>query len=319
MLHLYTNKTGAAATAAKPQDFVNWGTRQIDVPSPIKTNNNLHHLKTRNSLIDLFNKYFEVVPVDTPERLLKAYRLRYEVYCKEALIPGFHPEDYPEGLEYDQYDERSVHSLLMHKPSGLIAGTVRIILPDQDKLDTKFPVEKVASDSFYSNIASLKSLSRSHLGEISRLIIAPEFRGWQGENWYLYSILNNFGYLFQHNYQRKTNILKTDFDYRKNSWWKKSPHTILGLFVAIVRMSIKHDLKYWYAGMTQGHARGLYRIFGINFMPISPLVDYYGPCRSYLGYIPDIMEGIYRTNPEIWNLLTNNGALITRSNHLNAL
>ena len=164
VLHLNNNNTaGSRWDRRGTQDFVKLGTRRIDVPGPIITNNNPHHVKRRNSLIDLFNKYFEVVSVDTPEKLMQVYRLRYEVYCKEALIPGFHPEDYPEGLEYDQYDERSVHSLLMHKPSGLIAGTVRIILPDQDKPDTKFPLEKFASNLFYTNMASLeRSVSLAH-------------------------------------------------------------------------------------------------------------------------------------------------------------
>ena len=318
MLQLYTNKAAIAEVVTRTQDFVKLGTRRIDVPGPIITNNNLHHVKRRNSLTDLFNKYFEVVPVDTPERLLQAYRLRYEVYCKEALIPGFHPEDYPEGLEYDQYDGHSVHSLLIHKPSGLIAGTVRIILPDQDKPDIKFPLEKFASNLLYTNMASLKGLSRLHIGEISRLIVAPGFRGRRGENWHSYDMAEDSNYLIQRNDRYKTNTSKTGYDQRKNLQRRIFPHTILGLFVAIVRMSIEQGLKYWYVGMDQ-RLENILQKFGINFRPISPIMDYYGPCRGYLGYIPDIMDGIYQTNPEIWALLTNNGALIARSKNLTIL
>ena len=83
-------------------------------------------------------------------------------------------------------------------------------------------------------------------------------------------------------------------------------------------MSIEYNLKYLYAAMDQ-RLESILQKFGINLKPISPIINYYGPCRGYLGYIPDIIDGIYQTNPEIWALLTNNGTLIARSKNLTIL
>ena len=68
----------------------------------------------------------------------------------------FYPDRYPEGLGIDLYDERSVHSLLIHKPSGKIAGTVRIILPMPGNSGARFP-SRIAGNSFYTDNVSLKS------------------------------------------------------------------------------------------------------------------------------------------------------------------
>lgn len=313
MIHTNNINTNFVGTATRGGDCLKSVTRGITVPNPIKNKNNIYLLNTHNRLIGFFNKYFEIVPADTPEKLLQAYRLRYEVYCKEGLIPGFNSENYPDGLEYDKYDEHSVHSLLMHKPSGLVAGTVRIILPNQSKIDRQFPLEKFASNSFYTEIKSLKSLSRIHLGEISRLILAPAFRNYCREN-RQYIVEEESKYFFQLQDQIKTNTSKIDY-YYNNFKCRMDSYPIFGLFAAIVQMSIKHNLKYWYAGMELGLEK-FCRISGINFTPISPIVDYYGPCRSYLGYIPDIMKRIYYTNMPLWTLLTNDGVLIPRPDEI---
>lgn len=299
MMQTYNENTDFGVTT-KCEDCLKSVTEGIEVSNPIKNRKNIYLLQTHNSLISYFNKYFEIISADTPERLLQTYRLRYEVYCKEGLIPGFDSVDYPVGLECDEYDEHSVHSLLMHKPSGLIAGTVRIILPDQDKIDTKLPLEKFAGDSFYTEIESLKGLSRKHLGEISRLILAPGFRRRRGENWHSHD---------------STDTPIADYNRSINFERRIFPLPVLGLFVSVVRMSIVHGLKYWYVGMDH-RLEKLCHNLGINFRPISPILDYYGPCRGYLGYIPDIMKSIYCTNMSLWALLANDGMLIPRPNQL---
>ena len=310
MIQMY-NKETDLKIVTKGEDCLKSVTGEIEVSNPVKNRNNIYLLKPHDSLISYFNKYFEIISGDTPENLLQIYRLRYEVYCKEGLIPGFDPKDYPDGLEYDEYDERSVHSLLMHKPSGLIAGTVRIILPDQHEIDTKFPLEKFASDSFYAEIESLKSPSRIHLGEISRLILAPGFRRRKGENWHPHDNTENSNSIIQLNGLYDTNTPITGHDHSINFQKRIFPHPILGLFIAIVQMSVEHNLKYWYVGMEHG-LETLCQNFGINFRPICSIVDYYGPCRGYLSNIRDIMDGIYYNNPEVWILLTNNGAFFSR-------
>lgn len=268
-------------------------------------------LDTQSSLIDLFNEYFEVVRADTPEKLRECCRLRYEVYCKEALIPGFDASNYPKGLEYDQYDEQSVHYLLIHKPKDIVAGTVRLILAPQGKPDQKFPLEKFAGDMFYADIVSFDNLPREHLGEISRLILAPEFRARRGEDLRPHGVAEDPEHSTQQDRRHQSSTVLNGPDLRKKTPRRVFPHAILGLFVAIVRMSVEHNLTYWYGGMEPACARFL-RSFGINFTPISPIVDYYGPCKSYLGYIPDIMENIYQSNQQVWTLLTDNGKFFSR-------
>ncbi len=265
-------------------------------------------LDTQSNLIDLFNKYFEVVPADTPEKLRESYRLRYEVYYKEGLFPGMNVDDCPEELEYDQYDEQSAHCLLMHKPSGVIAGTVRVIPTDRQNPDARLPLEIIAGDLFFPDAIPHENISRAHLGEISRFILAPRFRARRGENRQPYGIPEDPDNSFQKNEWCQSSVSWQSLDCRGNAQRRSFLHAILGLFVAIVRMSVEQNLTFWYCNMNPVCAR-LLRSFGIDFKPITPVIDYHGPRQGHFGYIPDIMENIYRTKSQIWTLLTNNGAL----------
>jgi len=267
-------------------------------------------LSTEPKLIDLFNQYFEVVFADTPAKLQECYRIRYKVYCEEGLIPGFDVKHYPEGLEYDQYDERSAHCLLIHRPTGHIAGTVRVILPIRDQEDIKFPLEEHAGKTFYKDIIDFEKLPRTRIGEISRLILAPEFRARRGESKHIYGVAEDFESSLKQKERRRSDSSPQESDRRSGTPRRVFPHPILGLFVAIVRMSLARELTYWYGGMEPVCARFL-RAFGINFTPVSPIVDYYGPCKSYIGEIADIMANIYRTNQQVWELLSDNGSFFS--------
>ncbi len=271
-------------------------------------------MDTQHNLIDLFNEYFEVVLADTEEKRRECFRLRYEVYCKEGIIPGFPSEDYPDGLEYDHYDEHSVHSFLIHKPTGYTAGTVRVILPILDKCEAKFPIEEHAGHLFDNDILSFEKLPRTQLGEISRLILSSEFRARKGENLRPSGVMGSFEDPLQQNERRQRHTFRQSSDKRTANPRRTFPHAILGLFVSIVRMSVENNLTYWYGAMEPVCARFL-RSFGINFTPISSIIDYHGPCKSYIGYIPNIMENIYQHNRETWALLTDNGTFSkTKSN-----
>lgn len=260
------------------------------------------------NFIELFDHYFEVIAANTPEQLKACYRLRYDVYCKEGVIPGFSPEDYPDGLEIDEYDKRSAHSLLLHRPTGRIAGTVRVILPDLDHPETPFPLEKFAGDSFDADIARLKALPRTQLGEISRLILAPEFRGRRGERQNPYGVPEEVEGSTGQQDARDLYGTVSDSKRRCEAQRRVFPHTILGLLVAVARISIRYKIAYLYMGMEPRCAR-LLQSFGVCFIPISPVIDYYGPCRSYLGSIVEIAENTYHNNLPIWKLLTDDGAL----------
>lgn len=270
-------------------------------------------METKNILVELFNAYFEVLLVNTLELFQESCRLRYRVYCQGEKIPGFHPDDYPEKLEYDLYDKRSVHSLLIHKPSGKIVGTVRIILPIKGNSDVRFPVEEFAGHSFYPDNESLKHLPRSQLGEISRLIIAPEFRMRKGETSNIQGLAINTDYSTECNSNLcKIQLSCKDKDLSEGVQRRRFPHTILGLFVAVIQMSAEHGLTCWYSFMEPICAR-LLQSFGICFTPIGPVIDCHGLRRGYLGNISDILRSVYRTDPEIWALLTNNGVFFPHS------
>jgi N-acyl-L-homoserine lactone synthetase len=75
----------------------------------------------------------------TESEMEEIFRLRYEVYCLEKkFLPA---EDYPNCLEFDEYDQHSVHFIAVekHDEKERILGTIRLILRNQAGL---LPVEK---------------------------------------------------------------------------------------------------------------------------------------------------------------------------------
>ena len=102
---------------------------------------------------------FDVVVADTAALRHAAFALRHEVYCREF---GFEPV-HVDGLERDSYDERAHHYLLVHVPTGAVAGCVRVV-PGPG-----LPYEAVLGD------VPVDLATVPH-GEISRLTIARDFR-----------------------------------------------------------------------------------------------------------------------------------------------
>jgi hypothetical protein len=61
-----------------------------------------------------YRRFFRVVPALTDALRAENYRIRHEVYCRDL---GFEPLR-PDGLEADDFDERSVHCLVQSVSTG---------------------------------------------------------------------------------------------------------------------------------------------------------------------------------------------------------
>jgi N-acyl amino acid synthase of PEP-CTERM/exosortase system len=230
-------------------------------------------------LLNSYNEYFDVVRADTPDLVEAAFRLRYQVYCVEH--PFENPAEHPDGLEHDVHDPQSVHCLLVHRPTGLVAGTVRLVLPQREGSARDLPILAICDHPALSDEAILP---RAQTAEISRFAISKEFRrraedasgpaGIPGP-----SVL----------------------DARRII-----PHITLGLMKAVVRMSHEQHVPHLCAVMEPALLRLLGR-FGMSFTPLGPLVDYHGrrqPCYAPLDHL---LRGIFECDPEVFDVLTDAG------------
>jgi N-acyl amino acid synthase of PEP-CTERM/exosortase system len=231
------------------------------------------------NLLTQFREYFDK----------EAYRVRYQVYCREVKLSGFDDGNYPDGLECDEFDEQSEHFLLRHRPTGTIAGTVRVVMNRRQHEKQYFPIEYVASKELPSNCLESRGIKRELVGEVSRFILTSRFRSRRGE-WRWPDGLSPI----------PTADPTITLDRRTKL------HPILGLFRAVLMVSKKHGLQYWISGMEPRLARRLEQL-GLYQEPITPVIDYFGPVRAYLSYIPDVLERLYRVNPEGWALVTDGG------------
>ncbi|MGH8658111.1 MAG: PEP-CTERM/exosortase system-associated acyltransferase [Gammaproteobacteria bacterium] len=246
-----------------------------------------------HDLVTHFKQYFEIVRADTAELLEQAFGLRYQVYCQEGLLPGFEPEDYPDGLERDIYDyeHRSVHCLLRHRPTGTNAGTVRLVHADPVQPDALFPVEAAAGQQIEQGHARIAGSIRRSIGECSRFILARRFRSRQGEQ------------------QWADGLAEERLDAGRASDERRVlPHPVLGLIKAAMIMSWELNIRYWYTAMEPRLDRRLCQ-FGLELRPVSPLFDYHGPVRAHWGFLPEVFANVHGRRPEIWYLLTENGEI----------
>jgi N-acyl amino acid synthase of PEP-CTERM/exosortase system len=232
------------------------------------------------SLIDLYNRYFEVIPADTPERIDEVFRLRYQVYCVEN--PFENPAEHLDGLEHDAYDSHAVHSLLIHRPTGTVAGAVRLVLPREGK---QLPITLVCSDT---RLNDTQLLPRETTAEISRFAVSKQFR------------------------RRATDRLCVDYAIVEPPSppdgidRRVIPHITLGLMNAIVKMSWNCGITHWCAVMEPALLRLIGRL-GIAFNPIGPLVAHHGLRQPCLGTISEVLAGLKRQRQDAWEIITDCG------------
>lgn len=131
------------------------------------------------SLAENFKRYFSVQFADSAEQKHKVYHIRYRVYCDEF---GYEPADqFPDLEEYDQFDQGSLHCLIVHKSSGMPAGCVRLVPTVGDSATDPLPFEKHCSNSLDREFFDTLDISRETVCEISRLAVDGAFRRRSGE------------------------------------------------------------------------------------------------------------------------------------------
>ncbi|MGZ8186182.1 MAG: PEP-CTERM/exosortase system-associated acyltransferase [Methylobacter sp.] len=241
---------------------------------------------TDKNIIDHFDQYFEMVPALSDELKNEVYKLRYQVFCIENEFEN--REYYPHGLEFDDFDRRSIHYLIRHRKSGDYAATTRLILPDSNNPEKLFPLELHCE---IDNFAVLQPINRKHLAEVSRFCVSKAFKKRKHEA----------------NTLAPTGSSDSQ-DYFTPNERRNFPYISLALIACVIKASHENDIRYLYATTEPPWLR-LLSAFGINFIKIGPLKDYHGERWPAVIKITDMLDCVAEKNPDIWNLFTNKGCI----------
>ena len=244
---------------------------------------------TDKNIIDHFEQYFEMVPAISDELRNEVYKLRYQVFCIENDF--LNSEDYPDDLECDEFDQQSIHYLIRHRKSGDYAASTRLILPDANKSEKLFPLEKYCE---IDNFAVMQPIDRKLLGEVSRFCVSEAFKRRKSDENTLAAISSDWQ------------------NYSKENDRRHFPHIItFALIACCIKAGYENDIHYLYGTLEPPWLRFL-SITGINFIKIGPLVDYHGERWPAVIKITDLLDSVAEKNPDIWNFLTNKGCILQK-------
>jgi N-acyl amino acid synthase of PEP-CTERM/exosortase system len=237
------------------------------------------------NIAESFQDYFDMVPATTDSLMEAVYRLRYQVFCRET---GFEKaEQFPDGLERDEYDAHSEHYLIRHRKTGVYAATTRLILPDPDDADRLFPVERHCR---LDRSDLLDKIPRNRLAEVSRFCVSGYFKRRPGEPGTLAGI----------GPQRRYHYLVSEDERR--TW----PHLTLALIACLHKINVRHGTTHWYALIEPSLFR-LLGFLGINFTSIGPLTDYHGKRQPCIIQVPEYLDRVKKKNRHVWEMLTDYG------------
>jgi len=219
------------------------------------------------------------------ELMTDIFRLRFEVYGEEC---GFiRKEDYPNGLESDEYDTQAIHFAALNN-FGEVVGTLRLILPGQRVL----PIEKYCPSIRVDN----KFLPQLSFAEISRLVISKRIRRRKGDDLF---------YAPQIEDERVANSAGEVF-------LRRSKPMAFGLYRELYRESKRIGVTHWYSLMEKSLWL-LLRIHGFTFECVGDEVDVFGPVKPYLGKVSVIEQEVAKKFPKFFEYFTEE----EKAGHLN--
>jgi len=114
----------------------------------------------------------QTLRLENPSLLNESFALRHQVFCQECNY--FNPENYPDNLETDKFDEIAIH--LGAVEENELIGSVRII-PDTE---LGFPIHEmynIPDGDRNLHFMIREQYAGKKLGEVSRLAISEQHRG----------------------------------------------------------------------------------------------------------------------------------------------
>lgn len=222
-----------------------------------------------------YDRHFAVVRATTPELLRKVYRLRYQVYCVEN--PFEDPEQQIDKSETDEYDERSVHTLLLHRRTGEAVGTSRVILPPKGE----FRPLPMATLLRSAERCRFDEFPAAQTAEISRFAVSKQFRRRCGEARYA-----DVGFGETAN--------SPEISERR-----LMPFITLGLLRGIFNICLDYEITHLAAVMEPPLIRILQRL-GLNFVPIGGLVEHHGQRQPCFARLADLIQQTHDRENEVW-------------------
>jgi N-acyl amino acid synthase of PEP-CTERM/exosortase system len=222
-----------------------------------------------------YERHFAVVRATTPELLRKAYRLRYQVYCVENAFED--PGQQIDHSEMDEYDECAVHTLLVHRRSGEVVGTSRVILPHKGE----FRPLPMATLLHGADLRRFGEFPAAKTAEISRFAVSKQFRRRCGEVRYA-DVL----------FAEKVSVPEI-------SERRLMPFITLGLLAGVFGICLEYEITHLAAVMEPPLIRILRRL-GLDFMPIGGLVEHHGLRQPCIAQLADLIQHSRDSESLLW-------------------
>jgi len=215
----------------------------------------------------MFDNHFEVFLADTEESKKKHYAIRYQVYCEEMQFEN--KDDFPQQMEYDDDDDKSIHFIVRNKKTKQWVGAMRLI----HKTDSQLPIEQSCGISIAEQLGTV---------EMSRLCLIKDVRrGFK-------DIDPPNGICNESNEPKETDKIKLI-----SSQHKLNRLIIWGIFYAAAKYCYNNKMQYCYFMTTAILARAL-RKGGLGLVNIGE------PCQHKGERFPFKLDAIATYQSDIW-------------------
>lgn len=248
---------------------------------------NKNNQQTHEDVGTIFNSVFNVQLANSPELINEVFEVRYQVYCIDR--PFEDPRCFADKREHDSYDPRSAHALIRHRITGDSVAAVRLVMAGDNPEQADFPMEGPCVHRMDRQAReAIAGTRRDRIAEISRMAVSREFRRRLNEG-------------------RSVSGISEPAYYSDSEIGRRAlPYISLGLFAAILQMSVKHGITHWMAVMEPAQLRLLKR-FGVEFDHVGPIMEYHGHRRPAFTEAASLIEGIRQRRPDVWSLITDHG------------
>ncbi|OEY67628.1 PEP-CTERM/exosortase system-associated acyltransferase [Marinobacter sp. X15-166B] len=247
----------------------------------------VQNFQLQDDISTIFNSVFKVELATCPKVINEVFKVRYQVYCIDR--PFEDPNCFLDKREHDAYDPRSAHALIRHQITGDSVAAVRLVMAGDNPEQNHFPMEGPCVPHMDERAQrAIAGARREQIAEISRMAVSREFRRRLNEE------------------KSVSGISKAAYYSDAENGKRAMPYISLGLFAAILRMSVKHNITHWMAVMEPAQLRLLKR-FGVEFDHVGPVLDYHGRRRPAFTEAASLIERMKASRPDVWELVTDNG------------